>query len=210
MYDKFDDINFDKLPKQFVIKCNHDSGGLAICKDKNYFDVKSAKKKINKCLKRNYYYHGREWLYKNIKPRIVIEKYMEDNSYSDLRDYKFMRFNGKVKCSFVCSDRFSDKGLYVTFFDRDWNVMPFERHYPSVKEGLPKPRNYKKMIELAEILSKDISFVRVDFYEINDKIYFGELTFYPGSGFEEFNPSEWDNILGSWITLPEKRRENEK
>ena len=113
-----------------------------------------------------------------------------------------MCFNGKVKCTFVCSDRFSDKGLHVTFFDRDWNVMPFERSYSSEKNGLPKPKNYEKMLELAEVLSKESPFVRVDFYEADGKIYFGELTFFPGSGMEAFQPEEWDYKLGDWITLP--------
>ena len=120
----------------------------------------------------------------------------------ELKDYKFMCFNSIVKCVFVCSDRFSKKGLHVTFFDKDWKVMPFERHYPSLKKGLPEPKNYNKMVELAENLAKNIPFVRVDFYEVEGKIYFGELTFYPGSGFEEFFPEVWDNELGEWINLP--------
>ena len=115
-----------------------------------------------------------------------------------------MCFDGKVKCSFVCSDRFSKEGLHVTFFDNDWKVLPFERHYPARKEGLPKPKCYDKMLSLAEKLSKDIPFVRVDFYEINGKVYFGELTFYPGSGFEEFTPRSADEWLGSFIKLPER------
>lgn len=127
---------------------------------------------------------------------------IEPECLTDLKDYKFMCFNGKVKCTFVCSDRFSDKGLHVTFFDRDWNVMPFERSYSSEKNGLPKPKNYEKMLELAEVLSKESPFVRVDFYEADGKIYFGELTFFPGSGMEAFQPEEWDYKLGDWITLP--------
>lgn len=204
VWDTFDEIDFDKLPNKFVMKCTHDSGGLVICRDKVNFDKQAAKKKINRSLRRNYYYSGREWPYKNVPPRIIAEQYMEDSETSELKDYKFMCFNGKVKCSFVCSDRFSHKGLHVTFFDRDWNVLPFDRHYPRVKEGLPKPINYIKMIELAEILSKNIPFVRVDFYEVNKKIYFGELTFYPGSGLEEFTPEKWDRILGDWLVLPKK------
>lgn len=207
IYEKFEDINFNELPQQFVIKCNHDSGGLIVCKDKRLLNIKNVKKKINKCLKRNYYYNGREWPYKNVKPKIIIEKYMEDDGMHELRDYKFMCFNSKVKCSFVCSNRFSEDGLHVTFFDTQWNVMPFERHYPSIKEGLSKPQNYEKMVELAERLSENIPFVRVDFYEINGKIYFGELTFYPGSGFEEFTPEEWDYTLGSWIDLSKVKKD---
>lgn len=201
VWEKFSDIDFDKLPERFVLKCTHDSGGIVICKDKNAFDVNSAKKKINSCLKKNYYWAGREWPYKNVKPRIIAEEYMEDKSSSELRDYKFFCFGSEMKCSFVCSERFSGTGLKVTFFDTDWNVMPFERHYPKSKEKISKPVNYDKMIELAEILSKEIPFVRVDFYEVDGKIYFGELTFYPGSGFEEFSPEEWDKTLGDWIKL---------
>lgn len=106
-----------------------------------------------------------------------------------------------MKCSLTCSDRFSNDGLHVTFFDRDWNVMPFERRYPSVKEGLPKPQKYEEMLVLAEWLARDIPFIRVDFYEVFGKIYFGELTLYPGGGFVEFTPSEWDKTLGDWLCL---------
>lgn len=113
-----------------------------------------------------------------------------------------MCFNGKVKCTFVCSER--SENLKVTFYDKEWKRMPFERHYPESEVDIPKPKNYDKMVELAEILSKDIPFVRVDFYEINGHIYFGELTFYPGAGFEEFTPDKWDRILGDWIVLPKK------
>lgn len=114
-----------------------------------------------------------------------------------------MCFNGKVKCSFVCSDRFNDDGLKVTFFDRDWNVLPFERHYPKSQTPILKPLNYDKMIAFSEKLSQGIPFVRTDFYEINRKLYFGELTFFPGSGFEEFTPELADKELGGWIKLPE-------
>ena len=112
-----------------------------------------------------------------------------------------MCFNGKVKCSFVCSERRSQKGLAVDFYDLNWKHMNFTRHYRNSEYEISKPKNYKKMIKLAELLCKDIPFLRVDFYEINDKIYFGELTFYPGCGFEEFNPIKYDYLLGSWISL---------
>jgi hypothetical protein len=118
-----------------------------------------------------------------------------------------MCFNGEVKCSFTCTERYSDEGLKVTFFDRDWNVMPFERHYEKSRKEIQKPRNYDAMIQVAEKLSKNIPFVRVDLYEINGKMFFGELTFYPGSGMEEFRPDEWDYRMGEWLELPsaEKR-----
>jgi hypothetical protein len=201
VYDNFEDIDFSILPNQFVLKCTHDSGGIVICTDKSKLDIKSTKKKINNCLKRNFYYIGREWPYKNVKPRIICEKYMKDESCTELKDYKFMCFNGQIKCSFVCLNRNSQTGLNVDFYDIDWNPMPFERHYPNSKTTIPKPQNYNKMIELARELSKDIPFVRVDFYEINRQVYFGELTFYPGSGFEEFTPDSYDYLLGSLIKL---------
>jgi hypothetical protein len=215
VYNNFEDINFDELPNKFVLKCTHDSGGIVICKDKNKLDINKARKKINNSLSENFYYYGREWPYKNIKPRIICEKYMVDESDIELKDYKFMSFNGEIKCSFVCLNRNSDTGLNVDFYDMDWNLMPFERHYPSSGGKINKPINFDKMIGFAKILSKDIPFLRVDFYEINGKVYFGELTFYPGSGFEGFNPEKYDELLGSWLELPiEKqiglKKENDK
>lgn len=202
VWDSPRDIDFDALPDKFVLKCNHNSGtGMCICKDKSKLDIARVEEDLQKGLEQDYYLTGREWPYKNVPRRIVCEQYMEDEQTKELRDYKVMCFNGHAKCSFVCSDRNTEKGLHVTFFDRDWKVMPFERHYPSEKLGLEKPHNYEKMLELAEILSKDIPFVRVDFYEINGKIYFGELTFFPGSGFEEFTPAEWDYKLGAWLDI---------
>lgn len=205
VWDNPEDINIDSLPSQFVLKCTHDSGSVIICRNKEEFDLDNAKKRLKKKLKQNMFWWGREWPYKNVTPRIIAEKYMEDKTAAELRDYKFMCFDGKVRCSFICSDRFSEAGLHVTFFDKDWMVMPFERHYPSHKTGFPKPHNYEKMIELAEKLSKGIPFVRVDFYEVEEKIYFGELTFYPGCGLEEFTPEEWDYKLGEWIKLPAEK-----
>lgn len=201
VYNTFDEIDFSKLPNQFVMKCNHDSGGLVICKDKKQLDYERAKTKINESLDRNYYYWGREWPYKNIKPKILIEEYMEDKKEKELIDYKIMCFNGKPQLSFTCSERYKE-GLKVTFFDLDWNKLPFERHYPASKRKIKKPQNYEKMLELSEKLSKDIPFVRVDWYEINGHLYFGELTFYPGNGVEEFNPEEWDKKLGDLVHLP--------
>lgn len=355
----FDDIDFDTLPNQFVLKCTHDSGGIVICRDKGKFDKKSAKKKIETCLKKNFFYVAREWPYKNVKPRIIAEKYMvdkpgcklmdykifgcdcfakamsiatnkqigeedtkfdfynsdfkyipftnghpnadhgikypesfnkmkeiaenfskktsqfriefynikgkiyfgeltllhwrdmlsfepEEDDYKlgewiklsetigggyliankgwilyvhegnsqqvvsadtltekkELLDYKLMCFNGKVQCSFVCSDRFNG-GLKVTFYDDNWNVLPFERHYPRSDKPIAKPQTYNQMVQLAEQLSENIPFVRVDFYEIDGKPYFGEMTFYPGSGFEEFIPESADYELGELIKLPE-------
>ena len=202
VWDSFEEIDFDRLPNQFVLKPNHTSGNVYICKDKTQIDYEQLKKEINSWMKRKYYWLHREWPYKNVKPRIICEQYMEDESVKELRDYKFMCFNGKVRCSFVGLNRNSPTGLNVDFYDIDWNPMPFERLYPNSGKKIPKPKNYNKMIQLAEVLSRNISFVRIDFYEVNGQIYFGEITFYPGSGFEGFSPESFDYLLGSWIRLP--------
>lgn len=204
VWSNFDNIDFKTLPNQFVLKCTHDSGGLMVCKDKEEINITSTKAKINKSLSKNYFYGTREYPYRNVPPRILAEKYIESESH-ELQDYKFMCFNGKVRCSFVCSERFSKNGLKVTFFDRTWNRLPFLRKYPNSKVIIPKPCNYDKMVELAEIIAGKIMnpFVRIDFYDVNGKIYFGEITFYPGSGLEAFYPAEWDRILGDWIKYKE-------
>ena len=201
IYNHFDEIDFDKLPNQFVIKCTHDSGGVVIVKDKKELNIEKAKKKIEKCLKRNYFYSGREWPYKNIKPRIIIEKYMVDESQKELKDYKIFNFNGKAKIIEVDFDRFIEhkRNLY----DTDWNYIEAIIQYPTDKNvKIDKPKSLNKMLELAEKLSKDIPHVRTDFYSINDKIYFGELTFYHESGYGKFVPEEFGEELGSWIKLP--------
>ena len=204
VYDTFDSIDFDALPNQFVLKTTHGGGntGVVICKDKASLDIISARIKLEKSLRTDTYIVGREWPYKNVKPRIIAEKYIEDQT-GDLRDYKLMCFNGNVKCSFVCSNRSSNAGVQVTFFDRDWNILPFEREHPH-RTDITKPSNYETMVRLAEKLSKNIPFVRVDFYDVAGKVYFGELTFFPGGGFEKFQPEEWDYKLGSWLNLPSK------
>ena len=206
VWNHFDEIDFDTLPNQFVLKCTHDSGGLVIVKDKEKLDKKAAKHKIESCLKHNFFWGQREWPYKNIRPRIIAEQYLEDDLISEeLIDYKLMCFNGKVKCSFTCTNRYSKDGLRVTFYDYNWNKMPFERKYPADEVGVPKPRTYKKMVQFAEKLSEELTFSRIDFYELGDKLYFGEITFYPGSGFEQFKPIEWDYKLGSMLILPSQR-----
>ena len=159
-------------------------------------------------LNKNFFYVGREWPYKSIKPRIIVEENIQDvDSDEQINDYKIMCFNGNPKCSFVCSNRNSSEGLCVNFYDYNWNPLPFERHYPRNKNEIEKPSQYDKMIELSKKLSKGIPFVRVDFYQKGEQIYFGELTFYPGSGMEEFTPDEWDEKLGGWLNLPKKKME---
>lgn len=206
VWDNVDDIDFNSLPQQFVLKCSHDSGGVVICKDKSKLDVKKVKKQLNKSLNTDYYMRYREWPYKNVPRRILAEKFMANGDVNDdLKDYKFMCFDGKAHCSFVCSDRNNGKGLKITFFDREWNRLPFERHYPSDTEDIKMPTSYKEMMRLAEVLSEKIPFVRTDFYEIEGHLYFGELTFFPGTGMEEFTPEQWDKTLGELIVLPPRQ-----
>ncbi len=206
VYDTFDEI----VPDKFVLKCTHDSGGIVICTNKQNFNKKEAKKKLEKCMKRNFYYIWREWPYKDLKPRIICEKYMEDKISRDLKDYKFMCFNGEVKCLFVCLNRGSKNGLNVDFYDLEWNKMPFEKIHPQSNQIIDKPATFEKMVKLAKKLSKDIPFIRVDFYEVNGKVYFGELTLYPDAGVEAFKPYSYDELLGSWITLSQKNNEENK
>ena len=203
IYDKFNDIDFEKLPKQFVIKCTHDSGGLIICKDKDKFDKNAARKKINKSLKRNYYYSGREWPYKTVKPRIIVEKYMTDENSSSMKDYKFFCFNGVPKIMYLSEGLENHKTAAMSFFDMNFELVNCKRKdYKLLKYQPSKPRNFEKMKEFASLLSSGIPHLRVDFYEINGELFFGELTFYTNSGMIPFENEEWDLKMGKWVELP--------
>lgn len=204
VWDKPEDIDFAALPDKFVLKTTHGGGntGVIICKDKSLLNTAQTLSVLSASMRSDIYYGYREWPYKNVPRKIIAERYMENTANEPLNDYKFMCFNGKVICSFICSGRNTQNGLRVTFFDRNWKKMPFSRHYQSAEYEIPIPKTYSRMIEVAESLSKDIPFVRVDLYEIKGKIYFGELTFFPGSGFEEFTPEEWDYKLGNYLKLP--------
>ena len=202
VWDKFEDIDFDSLPDQFVLKCTHDSGGLVICRDKSSFDKAAAQLKIDNCLKRNYYWYGREWPYKNVKPRIIAEKYMVDSSGTDLKDYKFWCFNGEAKIVLTCAERFSDSLLKENFYDLNWQLLDLQRpSHSNTEYPISRPERLEKMISLSEDLSKGMPFLRVDFYEVDHAIYFGELTFFPASGLSPFVPEAWDVTLGEWINL---------
>lgn len=199
VWDNFDDIDFDSLPNQFVLKCTHDSGGLVICRDKSKLDIAMAKKKINMSLKHDYFYNGREWPYKNVPHRIIAEQYMAD----DLRDYKLFCFDGVPRMTLVWSERFTKDGLKEDFYDEAWNHLNVQRHaHGNAILPIQRPKQYELIKKLAAKLSEKMPFARIDFYEINEKVYFGEITFYPASGFEEFKPEEWNLKLGEWIKLP--------
>jgi len=199
VWDRVDDIDFDKLPEQFVLKCTHDSGGLVICKEKSKLDIKAAKKKIKKCLKSKFYKKTREWPYKNVKPRIIAEKYMVDESGVELKDYKFFCFNGSPELMFVASGRPHDTRF--DFFDMEFNHLEFEHGHPMSDKLVCKPDGFKEMIELSKTLSEGIPHVRIDFYDINGKVYFGEITFFHHGGFVPFKPEEWDTKLGDMLVL---------
>lgn len=205
VWESFDDIDFDSLPNQFVLKCTHDSGGLVICKDKTTLDKKAAKQKIEKCLKRNYYWMGREWPYKNVPPRIIAEEYMEDAQTHELRDYKFFAFEGVVKTLFAATER-QNKGeeTKFDFFDMEFRHLDFRIEHPNATKFPAKPQTFDKMRELTERLSERLPQVRVDFYEVNGKTYFGELTFAHWSEMVPFEPEESDRVFGDWVKLSEE------
>lgn len=203
VWNHFDEIDFDKLPNQFVLKCTHDSGGIVICTDKSNLDLKAAKKKIEKCLRRNYYWSSREWPYKNVKPRIIAEKYMSDEGKEELSDYKVLCFNGEPKIVEVHKGRFNGQHTQDCY-DEFWNKTDIEQYdLPKTDEIMPKPAFLEEMLHLSKLLSKDLIHVRVDWYFTNNRLYFGELTFFDGSGYNLFCGNA-DELLGSWIKLPIK------
>ena len=204
-WNSFEEIDFDALPEQFVLKTTHDCGGVVICKDKKEFDYGAVKGFLEKHLRTNYYLSHREWPYKDVKPRIFAEKYMLDTKTEELRDYKFFCFAGVPKMMFIASERQSkEQETKFDFYDMEFNHLPFTNGHPNSVYPPVKPENFDRMKELAAILSEGIPQVRVDFYESNGQLYFGELTFSHWSGFVPFDPEEWDEIIGSWITLPRK------
>ena len=209
VWERFDDIDFDALPDQFVLKCTHDSGGLVICRDKSKLDKEKAKRKIEKSLKNNYFWQGREWPYKNVKPRIIAEQYMEDESGNGLRDYKFFTFNGESKFLYLSEGLEDHTTAKISFVGLDGKEMPFHRaDYRPFDELPAMPANFAEMTELSNRLAKEVGspFVRCDFYSVDGRIYFSEITFTPCGGALPFEPAEWDEKLGGWIKLPEKHK----
>lgn len=201
VWDRVEDIDWDRLPNQFVLKCTHDSGGLVICKDKMTLDINQTIRILLKSLSFDFYKAGREWPYKNVPRKIIAEKYMVDASIGELRDYKFFCFNGSVRFFKIDYGRFVDH--HANYYDCNGNYLDFgELDYmrnPNSKLEIPK--SLQEMIGYAEILSKDIPFVRVDFYDVDGKVYFGEMTFYPATGMGRIDPEEWDLKIGNWLDL---------
>ena len=234
VWDHFDDIDFESLPNQFVLKTTHDNAGIVVVKDRDTFDRKAAKEILESHLKQNHYYNTREWAYKNIKPRIIAEKLLENSDKSELLDYKVSCFNGEPHFTYIqartCTDpdklltNNNNKGCFkfsqialefkirrylndieiITYYDNNYNIIPCSNSDgPSLVNPDRKPINFDKMLDLSRKLSKDIPHVRVDFYEVDGKLYIGELTFYTSAGFADFTPDEYNYKFGDLIKLPE-------
>lgn len=208
VWDKFEDIDFDKLPNNFVLKCTHDSGGLVICRDKSKLDMNAAKKKLNKSLKRNYFYAGREWPYKDVKPRIIAEKYLEEKGKTVPEDYKVYCINGKPIYIVVFHNRFNHgEELSETVYNTAWEPqhISLDEHFKVSNIVESVPECFDKMLKYSEILSENICQSRIDFYIVNNHLYFGEITLYTASGFQKMIPEEMDYKLGQMIKLPNRK-----
>lgn len=213
IWNSFDEIDFNKLPNQFVLKCTHDCGGIVICKDQRYLNIRDARNKINKSMKRNYYYVGREWQYKNVKPRIIAERYMvQEGLESGLNDYKFQCFDGKVDNIMICEGRDSERGVRYLYFSKEWNYLGYCL-YDDIDISTftyPKPDRLNEMIQIAETLAEGYKELRIDLYCINGKIYFGEITLYTSSGIDRTITREADRKMGERLNLKTDFKKGDK
>lgn len=201
IWDRAEDIDFDSLPDKFVLKATHDSGRVIICRDKSTLDKDNAIREMRKSLRRNFYAVTREWPYKNVKPRIIAEQLLETLDGSEIADYKVHNFNGIPRIILVCRDRFNGV-MTEDFYDTQWNHIDVRRPaHPNAMRLEDQPKTLEKMLELSQRLSEGIPFVRNDFYSINGKVYFGEMTFYPASGLVPFVPESYDLMFGEWLNL---------
>ena len=200
VFDKFEDIDFSSFTFPIVVKTTHESGTVFVIKDKDTYDFEKTKKRINKCLKRNYYYSCREWPYKDCKPRILVETYMKDEKEENLPVYKFFCFDGEP---YLVQTIKNDKTRQETidYFDMNWNLLDLRQNFPNSSEPLSKPSNFEEMKQIAKVLSKGFPCIRVDLYSINGKVYFSEYTFFSDAGYAAFEPEEWDLKLGEMINL---------
>ncbi len=202
VWDTPDEIELDKLPNEFVLKCTHDCSSVIICRDKASFDLENAKEILQKGLNSNYYDGLREWPYKNIKPRIIADMFLDDGREGELQDYKFWCFNGEPKIMY-----FTNKGktgdCYENFYDMDFNPLLNINHgFPRRIPEYEKPAEFEEMKEVAKKLSEGMVFVRIDLFDIHGKIYFGEFTFYDWGGGHPFNPRSTDYQIGELMRLP--------
>lgn len=197
------EIDFKRLPSKFVLKTTHGCGGMYICRGE-VPDEEKVRKAMRKALKKNYYYHMREWPYKNVKPRILAEKYMQDGDIKNLTVYKVFNFNGTPKIIQTIQDDKTPEES-IDYFDTEWNLLNLRQNYPNSKFHLAKPQTLDEMLRLSAECSKGIPFLRTDWYEINGRVYFSEFTFYSDAGVENFYPEKWNSVLGNWLDLPAKR-----
>ena len=207
VWNEFDEIDFDTLPKQFVLKTTHGGGntGVVICRDKKIFNFGTAKDKLEKSLKKDTYMISREWPYKNVPRRIIAEEFMEDKKTGELRDYKFFCFDGEPKALFVASERQKRDEPCFDFFDTEYNHLDLRCSHPLADTPPQKPESFDEMLDLARNLSKGFPHVRVDLYDINGKPFFGELTLYHWEGLMPFYPESWNDTFGGWLQLPSKK-----
>lgn len=200
-WDYFDEIDFDQLPNEFVLKCNHDCGSFVVCKDKNTFDFERAKQKLENALTLNFYLHRREWVYKDIKPQILAEKYM---GFIE-EDYRFVVFNGEVKFFYCGLDWAEPTRKKFNIYLPDLTYIPVRHSYPTNPNyNLKKPKHFAEMMEVSIKLAERLPLLRVDLWQQQGQVYVNELTFYQSAGFGIFDPEEWDEIIGSWLVLPER------
>lgn len=203
VWNSFDEIDFDRLPQSFILKCTHDSGGNVVCRDKSKLDKDAARRKLTAALAKNTFLHTREWPYKNVKPRIIAEELLKENSGDGvISDYKFFCFDGEPRVMYVSKDGAADPR--TDFFDMEWNHLPVRMRDLNADVQPEKPAQFEEMRQMARTLSAGLPHVRADFYLVNGHIYFGEMTLYTCAGMPTFNPWEWNRTFGDWITLPEK------
>ncbi|MGG4197536.1 ATP-grasp fold amidoligase family protein [Peribacillus frigoritolerans] len=202
VYESADQFNLDLLPNKFVIKTTNGSGTNILCKDKSQLLPDKVKQSLNDWMYRDNFSVGREWSYKDIVPKIIVEEYLEDksNPFDGINDYKFICFNGKAKFIVLDVDRNIDHKRNI--YDADWNFIDVSTDSPNFGDTVPKPEGLDEMLRVANILASDFPFVRVDLYWVNGTVYFGELTFYPWTGYVQFDPDEFDFILGEEFQLP--------
>lgn len=206
IFNKWEEIDFNALPDSFVIKCTHDSGSVVICRNKSDFNFDYARERIEHGLSQNHFYKSREWAYKFVKPRIIIEKFVENNDDSTLIDFKFMCFDGEPKVVDVLVGKNRAEGVQETYFDMDLNPFQATQGHPLISMKIEKPEFYDKMVEYAKVLSSGLPHVRVDFMATKDSFYFTELTFFNSGGRYPFDPESFDEYLGGFLNLPLKKR----
>ena len=204
IWDSPQEVALQGLPQRFVLKTTHGGGnsGVIICKDKTSIDEEKLRHALALSMGQDLYRDSREWPYKDVKRRIIAEEYLEDKETGELRDYKFFCFNGEVKALFVATERQTRKEPFFNFFDREFNSLELRQGHPCAPVPPAKPALFEEMVRIAEKLSANMPHVRVDLYQANSQVYFGEFTFYHFGGMVHFEPEVWDKRFGEWLILP--------